>query len=163
MLLAQAKSLELSRIAVYKNSASKIISPDGKAVLLFLARAEEGHFELLKKEMKKLNKIGKLNAKEISKIPTKQMFKKKELKFNHTSSSIVGDMNIIKTAIKIEKRDAPFYAMLAKKTAIKDAKKLFLVLKKAEEIHLALLKNKLKNLQSISMSLSMVQSHKILF
>ena len=163
MLLAKAKSLELSRLTLYKNSASKIISPDGKAVLLFLARSEEMHFDLLKKEVTKLKKLNRLDIKNLLKMPIIPLFKRKELRFNHTSSSLVGDVNIIKTAINVEKKDAPFYAKLAKETPSRDGKKLFLTLKNAEVGHLILLKKKLMDLQVASASLSEIQAHKRLF
>lgn len=163
MLLAQAKALELSRLTLYKNSTNKVISPDGKAVLLFLAKSEHRHFNILKSEIVKLKRINKLDVKNLLRGPIRSLFKKKERTFKYTISNLVGDINIIKAAIKLEKEDAPFYARLIKQTARKDGKKLFLVLKKEEIMHLIILKKKLIDLQGTSASLSEAQAHKRLF
>src|SRR3989344_2131745 len=153
VLLKKAQALELSRYNLYKNNANKVINPDGKNALISLAYAEKKHLEILKKQFSILKRKNKLDLKYLSKSMEKN-YQKSNKRFNSTINAITGDINIIKASLKMEKYDAPFYLHLSKRTNNKDAKNLFLILKKEEEKHFKSLKNKLNDLEDISFSLT---------
>ncbi len=153
VLLKKAQALELSRYNLYKDNADKVINPDGKNALISLAYAEKSHLEILKKQFAILKRNNKLDLKCLPNF-TEKSYKKNNKRFNSIISIITGDINIIKASLKMEKHDAPFYLHLSKETNNKDAKKLFLILKREEEKHFKSLKKKLNDLENISISLT---------
>lgn len=161
VLLKKAQALELSRYNLYKDNADKVINPDGKNALISLAHAEKKHLEILRKQFNILKRKNRIDLKYLPKFIEKTS-QKSNKKFNSTINTITGDINIIKASLKTEKNDAPFYLHLSKKTNNKDAKKLFLILRKEEEKHFKSLRNKLGELEDISISLTNSKRH-ILF
>lgn len=158
ILLKKAQALELSRYNLYKNNADKVINPDGKNALISLAYAEKSHLEILKKQFAILKLKNKLDLKCLPNFAEKS-YKKSSKKFNSIISIITGDINIIKASLKMEEYDAPFYLHLSNETDNKDAKKLFLILKKEEEKHFKSLKKKLNDLENMSISLTNSKRH----
>lgn len=159
ILLKKAKALERGRYLLYRKSAARVFSPDAKDMLIFLMNAEKRHLAILEQEILKLKRTKKLDLKTALGGQLKAPF---ATKFGRDVRGSIGDINVLEAALEHEKEDPVFYAMLAGKTKRKDAKRLFLELKRQERMHLSLLNRKLKELRRISVLVSESQGHKFL-
>ncbi|HII14858.1 MAG TPA: hypothetical protein HA362_00940 [Nanoarchaeota archaeon] len=160
-LFEQGQSLEYGRFRMYSQLSKKVISPEGKQMLVFLAKAEKRHLGILKKKAEKLRE--KRVIKE-EKLPKPIAWNGFSITSNAIKQgSIIGDINIIEEAIRSEKYDVPFYSNLAKKCKNKAAKSLFLTLKKEEAMHIRLLNQTRVLLRKESVRLSAVQSSRMMF
>ncbi|MBS3090620.1 ferritin-like domain-containing protein [Candidatus Pacearchaeota archaeon] len=163
LLLKKAQLFELNRFRTYSRNSAKVLNPEGKEVLLFLANSEKRHLELLKNEILKLKETDKIQLQEISKFKLKFVPGRKERKFNESIRSIMGDINILNLAVELEKQDTLFYENLLKQTSNKRCKKLFQFIKRQEAYHLEIIKTKLSDLKKISASLSAIADPRIMF
>ncbi len=150
--LNKAQDLETRRFKNYSESAKKVINPEGKEVLLFLAKAEKRHLAILKQQFKLLEKSDKIDLSIIVNAPAFEGSVRD--RFGNTSGSVQGDINILKKAVTAEEYDAPFYFHLLGKTDNANAKKLFKILMEEEKFHLEILIKKLRFMEEIQVSMS---------
>lgn len=150
--LNKAQDLETNRFKSYSESAKKVINPEGKEVLLFLAKAEKRHLAILKRQFKLLEKSGKIDLSLIGNAPKFEGISKDGA--GNAANSVQGDINIIKKSVAAEKYDVPFYHGLLGETDNANAKILFKILMEEEKSHLEILRKKLKFMEEIQVSMS---------
>ncbi|MFA5888254.1 MAG: ferritin family protein [Candidatus Nanoarchaeia archaeon] len=150
--LNKAQDLETKRFKNYSESAKKVINPEGKEVLLFLAKAEKRHLAILKQQLKLLEKSDKIDLSLIGNAPVFEGNARDGV--GNTANSVQGDINIIKKAVNAEEYDVPFYHALLGKTDNANAKKLFKILMAEEKTHLIILRKKLRFMEEIQVSMS---------
>jgi rubrerythrin len=150
--LNKAQDLETKRFKGYSESAKKVINPEGKEVLLFLAKAGKRHLGILKQQIRLLEKSDNIDLSLLGHAPVFEENMRDGV--GNTANSVQGDINIIKKAVKDEEYDVPFYHNLLGKTNNKNAKKLFKILMREEKSHLEILRKKLRFMEEIQVSMS---------
>ena len=104
--LNKAQDLETRRFKNYSESAKKVINPEGKEVLLFLAKAEKRHLAILKQQFKLLEKSDKIDLSIIVNAPAFEGSVRD--RFGNTSGSVQGDINILKKQLLPRNMMLPF-------------------------------------------------------
>ena len=160
-LINRALILERTRFQNYKNMSKEVSNLEGKEVLIKLAKIEKKHYVLLKKQIKSLRKFNQVNLDAIKDNEIKLL--KKEKNFRRATSSIDNDINLVKKAEVLERGDPPFYDHLSTQTKDKGLKKVFSFLEKEEAKHLKVLKSKVRQLENLSLKLSVANDPRAMF
>lgn len=158
-LLKKAEVLEADRASFYKHSASKVLHPQGKAVLLRLAAAERRHLKILHEQGAFLNNTGDADLSRIE----KPAFEELKEEFKESLRANQGDITILEKAVKLERVDGTFYESLSRQTNTRNLKRLFKTLEIEEKKHLSLLNKSLKDLKRKGVVESEARNSRMMF
>jgi rubrerythrin len=158
-LMKEAIALEAGRAKSYGKAASRVLNPTGKAALKRLAAAERRHLRILEKQCKVCSKKGDVDFENIS----KPVFARMEKKFRRSIKANRTDIDVMKSAVDIERTDASFYGRLIKKAKARGVKKLFTILQKEEKFHFKEIERALKNLRREGMEVTSVGDSRMMF
>ena len=152
-LLNSAKNLEDSRYRLYRRNSAKVLNPEGKQALIFLADVEKKHLALLKKKIKEI-RIGKSLENSRLKANLPSLIKVSSRKFREGIRELTGDINIMMMAVELERQDVYFYQNLISLAKEKNTRGLFAFLLEEEKIHRDFIGKKLVDLQKLSAAIS---------
>ncbi len=161
VLIKKALTLERARFQNYRNLSKEVLNIEGKEVLIKLAKAEKNHYRILKNQVKSIRKFNRVNPDVLENNEIRLL--KKEVNFLKINSSLTHDIDIVRKAEKLEKKDPAFYEHLLGQTKNRKLKKVFQFLKKEESKHLRILKSKLKDLENLSSKLSLAKDPRAMF
>lgn len=160
-LIQKALTLEKMRYENYKKMAKKVFNITGKEILIKLAGVEKKHYKILKKQIKSIKKFSKANLNILRSSEIKLL--KEDRNFRRVISYMSHDIDIIKEAEKLERKDPLFYESISRKTKNGSLRKVFQFLKKEENKHLNILKSKRRELQILSSRLSLAKDPRVMF
>jgi len=158
-LLKKAEVLEADRANFYKHSASKVLDPQGKAVLLSLSVAERRHLRILNSQRISLKTSGEADLGIVGK-PAYEGLKKS---FEKSLRANQSDITLLEKAVKLERVDVSFYEGLYKQANSKGLRKLFKILEAEEKKHFGLLMQSLKDLKKQGVAESTASNSRMMF
>lgn len=149
-ILQRAIDIEIFGNHYYNKLTDKVKDKEGKALLTYLANAEEEHKERLDKMLNQYG--GQARKTEInSLIPSILMDEGVEIIFrdliNKNKLEKIDAIEATKLALNVEAKSIDFYAENAKKSPETDLKDLFTELTSIEKEHFDLLKENLRTLK----------------
>jgi bacterioferritin (cytochrome b1) len=100
----------------YAKGAEQILDPQGKKVFATLAKEEQGHVAYLESRLEEWHKNGKVTTPELATIlPTLDWVEKAKARVEktpHGTIAVKGEMELLKTALDLERQTSGFYRQL---------------------------------------------------
>ena len=136
-VLKYAMEMERKAEEFYTMYKDKVQEESNKAIFRELSEMEDDHYEILEKQLKKVEKDGEFEHVDVAKLSGgDDIFKLSERDIESIDfSKEVEDLPILRMAYAMESHFAEFYAKAAEKAEDPNAKALLETLAKWEQVH----------------------------